>query len=140
MKSAGGSGVSLGETPFLQFPALPSCLNSSEEQMLEVAKHCVYVWLCRPERKYYVGQTFYFRDKKPFDAITKDRFSHHLHGWSKFSAALKKYTQKKFKLVCWRSGLSREEADLLEYRWIEKFNSIKNGYNRAHPSGVKWNE
>lgn len=90
--------------------------------------------------KYYVGQTkqnFYkrypFRRKKPIEAIYAYHLSNKLHGRRynyNLLEDIKKYGYASFEVnTCFDIASSREELNQKEIYWINKFDSVKNGYN-----------
>lgn len=74
--------------------------------------------------KCYIGQTCY---KNPEHRWHSDGSGYKTQ--QKFYRAIKKYTWDNFEHEILARNLSKQEADILEIKFIEQFNSINNGYN-----------
>lgn len=85
-------------------------------------KHCVYVHINTVNGKLYVGQTCNTHER--WRCGGKNYFN-----CAKFYHAIKKYGWNKFIHVVVKDGLCQVEADKLEKKIIEEFDTIKAGYN-----------
>lgn len=84
--------------------------------------YCVYMHINKTNGRMYIGQTCDVKER--WRGNGKNYFNS-----IKFFRAIKKYGWNNFIHKIIKSNLSKEEADTLEKDLIEKFNTIKMGYN-----------
>lgn len=89
----------------------------------------IYKITCKVNNKVYIGQTI---------RTMESRFERHLREAEKsenpkikFQRAIKKYGKENFIVEKIDEGFSQEDLNDKEKYWINKYNSIENGYNTA---------
>lgn len=85
-------------------------------------RYCVYVHINKINGKAYVGQSVNIEERWRSNGKNYE-------GCPKFYRAIKKYGWDNFEHILIEQNLLREEADQKEKEFIEKYNSIKAGYN-----------
>jgi group I intron endonuclease len=82
----------------------------------------------------YIGQTIQQPNRRRLEHISNSRYTpktYHFHN------AIKKYSIDAFTFEVIATATSLEELNLLEEHYVEKFNSIENGFNIRNPGGNK---
>lgn len=90
---------------------------------MEDKKYLVYIHRLKNDGRVYVGQT---------NSSIKDRSGSNGHRYKKcpkFYNAIQKYGWDNFEHIIIKDNLTLDEANQLEYELINKYNSIKNGFN-----------
>lgn len=86
----------------------------------------IYLHRCLINGKCYIGQT---------KLSLKDRWRSSGSGYNKqtvFSNAIKKYGWENFEHIILESGLTKEQANIAEIKYIMLYDSFRNGYNMTH--------
>ena len=84
----------------------------------------IYIITNSINNKYYIGQTWQKLPRR-----WKTHRSPSQNGCPKLHNALNKHGRENFRIECIASCNKQEDADYLEDFFIQKYNSIKNGYN-----------
>ena len=99
-----------------------------------MSKYCVYEHIS-PSGKRYIGIT---------RTSVEERWGHQGYGYRrqlKFYNAIQKYGWDNFKHNIIKTGLTKEQAELLEKELIKKFDCINNGYNICEGGNVlEWTD
>lgn len=82
----------------------------------------IYMHTCIKNNKSYIGQT---------TKSMESRWKEHLYNKNKtkFSSALKKYNEKYWTHSILSYAKNKDDLDMLEIMFIEKYDTVKNGYN-----------
>ena len=91
--------------------------------MQQSKKYIVYMHKLKIDGRVYIGQTCLSIEKRAGSNGNKYK------GCTKFWNAIQKYGWNNFEHIVLASDLTLDQANELEKQYIEKFNSIENGFN-----------
>ena len=94
----------------------------------------IYKWTHIDSGKCYIGQSIQSPNQRRLEHINDSKYTNKTYH---FHNALRKYGIDAFswEVICYASSL--EELNLLEERYVNEYNSIKNGYNIRQPGNNK---
>lgn len=94
----------------------------------------IYMHRNKINNKVYIGQTLNPKKRWEYNGV-------HYKGSPKFYNAIQKYGWDNFEHIILKENLTLEEANYFEKYYIEKYNSVNNGYNiRAGGENGSWPE
>ena len=103
--------------------------------MQQSKKYIVYMHKLKIDGRVYIGQTCLSIEKRAGSNGNKYK------SCTKFWNAIQKYGWNNFEHIVLASNLTLDQANELEKQYIEKFNSIENGFNLVEGGrGHSWTE
>ena len=92
----------------------------------------IYKFTHKETGRCYIGQTIQEPNRRRLEHISNSRYTpkeYHFHN------AIRKYGIESFTFEVIDSATSLDEMNLLEEKYVEKFDSISNGFNVRQPGG-----
>lgn len=95
---------------------------------------CIYGHRCKITDKWYIGQTIKSKPEYRWGVNGNGYLKRNPN--SHFARAIKKYGWENFEHVIFEYNIPNEDLDEMEKAYIEKYNSVENGYNSTYGGGA----